>query len=92
VVQGGTPPRIELGSFMGDCAEQVVTWSPTPVAKSSCVWAGAFSHIAVIQTSPTEIMVKHRDDDAQVALTTKFPERVLGRSTVAAGSKIVLDR
>jgi hypothetical protein len=76
---------------MGDCVDQVVTWSTPPVAKLTCVWAGALSHIAVMRTAATEITVKRRDDDEQAAPSTKFPERALGRSTIPAGSKIILD-
>jgi hypothetical protein len=57
-VQGGAPPRLELGSFMGACADQVVTWSTPPVARLTCAWAGALSYIAVMRTGATEL--KHQ--------------------------------
>jgi hypothetical protein len=91
VVQGGAPPRLELGSFMGDCVDQVVTWSTPPLAQITCAWAGALSHIAVMRTGATELTVKRRDDDEQAAASTKFPERALGRATIPASSKIILD-
>jgi hypothetical protein len=91
VVQGGAPPRLELGSFMGECVDQVVTWSTPPLAEITCAWAGALSHIAVMRTGATELTVKRRDDDEQAAPTTKFPERTLARSTIPASTKIVLD-
>ncbi|GAC1574773.1 MAG: hypothetical protein NVS3B20_24800 [Polyangiales bacterium] len=84
-IEGGTPPTLRVGRFMGDCASSTFQGHPDALVPMLCSWAGAQTSFGVFKRGAS-LVVRSQDSDEGPA---RLPEKMLGVIKVPEGATVI---